>query len=211
MRPSPKSIVLLLTAAVLGASPLHAEGLLDRIRQKAEEAADSVRDAREGVGNVMNADESVVAKAEASQRGVQREIEAATDVEGRAHRAASDSELGRSARESELEAARIETADERLGDEARREVAAVERDVRNATDVESRVERAARSSEPGRAVAESEREIQRVEQTDERARAQAERRVDAALVGGAQRGVGRTEREVRDTRGAFDNLESALE
>ena len=199
-----------LTFAVLTlAMPaVHAQGIFDRIRERANEAAESVRDVRESVEDITEVDERAAAEVNAAQR----EVEAATDVEGQARRAASDTETAQSAREVQREAARIETTDERLERQARGEVAATERDVRNVTDVEARAERAVLNSEPARAVVQTEREITRIEQTDERVQANAERRVDDTLgVSDAQRAVNETERDVRGAQRAVDNLESALE
>ena len=176
-------------------------GILDRIKKKAEEATEAVREVRDDVETVTSVDE----RAEAEARAVQRDVESATDVEGRAVSAVRDSEPVRGVRESQAEIARVGSADERAEAQFQHETAVVERDLRNATDVERRAETAARSTEAGRTVVQAQRQVERAEQTDERIQANTERRVDDAL------GVSETERDVRATGRALRNLENALD
>jgi hypothetical protein len=199
---------VVLTAAACATSGAQAQGFLDRIKKKADEAADSVRDVRGDVEAVTTVDERAAAEAAAAQR----EVDAATDVEGQARRAAADTELARDARGAAADAARVGSTDERIEAEARAETAAGEREVRNATDFEGQAERGVRQSDAGRAVVQTERDVDRIAQTDERVQAAAERRVDGALgVSEAERNIGQTEQGVREAGRALDDLESALE
>ncbi len=201
---------LLAGIALLMAVPADA-GFLDRIREKAEEAADSVRDVRNEVDDIANADDRAAAEIEAQTRQAERDVNAATDIEGQADRAIADSELNRAVLETERDVRNIQTADERAEAALRAEVATSERELAAATDVEGMAEREVRSSDAARSVAQAERDARYLEQTDERAEAAAVSRADQALgVSETRREVDGVEREIGATERALDDLRNSL-
>jgi hypothetical protein len=197
-------VVAVMSCTLVFPVPSHA-GFLDRLKKKAEEATQEVRDVREDVQDVTSADDRARSEVQSEQRAAQHEIESATDLEGQARGAVQNSEPGRTVGELQSEVVSLETADERAAAQVQHEAAVAEHAISAATDVEHRAEQAVLTSQAGRTVVQTEQRVEYVEQTDERVQANAQRRADESL------GVSETQRDVRETQRALDNLGNALD
>jgi outer membrane murein-binding lipoprotein Lpp len=195
-----KASTMIIAALVLAAPSLqtgHAQGLLDRLKRKADDVADAARDLGGDIDDVTSVDEQAASRVEAAERDVAREAERTVGDTAPA-RAARDAERGlRSAEGEVLRAdAQVEhaaSADDRAAAEARRNAAALEREL----DVETRARNEVRDTA---------RAVDTVSRADEIAAAEAERRVDGAL------DPGRVERRVDEEVGAREaqrSLENA--
>jgi outer membrane murein-binding lipoprotein Lpp len=195
-----KASTMIIAALVLAAPSLqtgHAQGLLDRLKRKADDVADAARDLGGDIDDVTSVDEQAASRVEAAERDVAREAERTVGYTAPA-RAARDAVRGlRSAAGEGLRAdALVEhaaSADARAAAEARRNAAALEREL----DVETRARNEVRDTA---------RAVDTVSRADEIAAAEAERRVDGAL------DPGRVERRVDEEVGAREaqrSLENA--
>jgi hypothetical protein len=201
-----KASTLVLAALVAAAPTLqtsHAQGLLDRLKRKADEVADAARDLGEDIDDVTSVDEQAAARVDATERGIERDAERAVGDTAPA-RTARDVERGLQSAEAEVQRAdaQVEHAastDERTAAEARQNAAALERDL----DVESR----ARGEVRGNAtVRDAARTTDALSRADEIAATEAERRVDGAV---DARSVERRVDEQIGAREAERSLENA--
>jgi hypothetical protein len=202
---SPASLFAWIVAVSI-ATPVSAAGLLDRIKEKAEEAARSTREVTRDVEAVTNADERAAAEA----RGAVGQVEAAVDVEGRVRAGAADTELGRSATQTEsavrgaqYEIERAASTDERAQQTVENRIDSTVAEIDRRTDVQAQAETAVRQSEVGTAATGVEREVD------------AAGRAVRDPVGTAQQGVDRETggavRAVQDAGNAVRELGSALD
>jgi hypothetical protein len=212
----PSMFLFLCAAWACLASPAAA-GLLDQIKQKADAAARSMRDAARDVETVTTADERAAAEAESAARSAEASLQAELDVESRAQDELAATAAGRSVagaerdvRTAEHELERAATTDERLEGEARGRVGATAADIERRTDLEAQADSAARGSAVGQAVrgaqndvATVQREAAAVERAASDPAAEARRR--------ATRETDGTARSLEDAGRAARELGSALD
>lgn len=208
------TVCALLATAVIAVTPFEqaSAGLLDRIKRKAEEATEAVREVNDDIESLSETDERAEAQATSAVRAADRELEARTDVEGRTRSAVQSSELAGSARaieqdanQAQADADRIATTDERAIAELELRQQQTEREVQAAVDIEARSRNAVRGSEAARTINETEREIDNVAHSDDRARAEARSRVRQA-----SSGVDDSERALTETKQALEELGDEL-
>lgn len=196
---------LLLCLALACSAPAASAGLLDQIKQKADAAARSMRDAARDVEAVTTADERAAAEAESAARRAQAEVRSDLDVESRAQDELANTAAGRSVagverdvRAAEYELERAATTDERLERDARGRIDATAADIERQTDLEARADAAARDSSVGQAVTSAERDAAAV-----RREAAAIERTASDPAGAAR------QRANRETDGAVHSIEDA--
>lgn len=208
---------ILVAAALLALQPqgTASAGLLDRIKRKAEEATESVRELNNEIESVEQADDRVETQAGAAVTEVERDIDAGTDLEGRSRDAVSQSGVAGDARAAARETSRVEadldraaTTDERAQAEGERRLSQAERDTQTALDVEGRARTEIRGSEAAGAVARTERDIDNAAHIDERAEDEAGSRARQAR---RDSDVGASERSVAETRRAVEELGAELD
>jgi hypothetical protein len=157
-------------------------GFLDRLKERADEIADTAGEIGQDVDTVTNADEVAADRVENAGRQAERgaEQDLRNTVEATAPVSAARS-AERDVLAAEAEANRIASTDER----AAVEVQAGIRETERALDVESRAEAAVAGSEPvvetrqaERELRDAERDAARIAQADDLAEAEARRRAD---------------------------------
>jgi hypothetical protein len=208
---------LLVAAALLALQPqgTASAGLLDRIKRKAEEATESVRELNNEIESVEQADDRAEAQAAAAVNEVERDIDAGTDLEGRSRDAVSQSDVAADARAAARQANRVEadldraaTTDERAQAQGEQRLGRVEREAQTALDLEGRTRSEIRSSEAAGAVTRTERDIDNAAHIDERAEDEARSRARQAR---RDSGLGASERSVAETRRAVEELGAELD
>lgn len=180
-------------AALLAIQASHAQGLLDRLKRKADEVADAARELGDDIGDVTSADELAEDRLDAAERGIEREADSAADGIAPARPAretgAAEAEIFR----LETDVERAATADERAADEARRSAAQTQREL----DVESRARNVVRDNET---VQDAQRAADGLSRADQVAAAEAARRVDAEI------GLSQTEGSIERAGEAIEDL-----
>jgi hypothetical protein len=192
-----KMSISLLSAVVLGfvvCAPASG-GLLDRIKEKASDAARSTREVTRDVEAVKNVDERVTAEGERAVRGSEAAVDDKIDVEGRARARATDTEIGRSAAQVEREVGRVEST-----------AAEIERQ----TDVEARAESAARGSPVVEAITETQREVGQA-QSDVNAAGRVAQDPAGAVRQRADQETGGAVHAVQDVGAAVQELGAAID
>jgi hypothetical protein len=198
------SMLLVLCSAWASLAAPASAGLLDQIKQKADAAARSMRDAARDVEAVTAVDERAAAEAKSAARDVEASLQAEVDIEGRAQDELADTAAGRSVagaqrdvRAAEHEVERAATADERLAGEVRGRVGATA-DIERRTDLEAQADSAARRSAVGQAVAGAENDVATVR----REAAAVERAANDPAGAARQRAVQETDGTARSLEGA---------
>lgn len=199
-------LIATLAAATVAFQASHAQGLLDRLKRKADEVADAARDLGDDIDDVTSVDERAESRVDATGRDVERQAERAVSETAPA-RAARDTQRGVQATEAQVVRAGAEVehaanADDRAAAEAQRNAAQLERDL----DVEGRARAQLRGNA---AVRDTARATDTLSRADEIAAAEAGRRVD-----GAPRGIERRvddEIGLSETERSLDNAGDAVE
>lgn len=202
----------LLAASLLSGvafSPLANAGLLDRIKDKARDATESIQDVRGDVEDNVDAVTSVDDVAAAEVRAAENEMNAAgQQVNGQV--AAIGTADERLAATAEAEALTAVSANETVQDiaEAERQVADIENTPeRMQAGVERQAEQAVRGSAVGRTATEAEMLAAQAEAMPEQVERNAVRQADSALgVSATQRELAAAERDVDETGRALEDL-----
>jgi hypothetical protein len=212
----PSMLLVLCCAWACLASPAAA-GLLDQIKQKADAAARSMRDAARDVETVTTADERAAAEAEGAARSAEASLQAELDVESRAQDELAATAAGRSVagaerdvRAAEHELERAATTDERLEGEVRGRAGATAADIERRTDLEGQADSAARGSTVGQAVAGAESDVATARREAAAVQRTANDPAGAARRRAAQETDG-TARSLEDAARAARELGSALD
>jgi hypothetical protein len=163
---------LILINALLPGQSADADGLLDRLKRKADGASREARDLRDDV----EAATDVEARVEST---VDRAIPSETQIEHRAAASIESTAAVQAVRQVESDADDVATADERAHAAVTGERNSLESEVDRATDVEGRARNEVGRTEAARTVRETQRDVHSVTTIDDRAEREVQRQRDS--------------------------------
>jgi hypothetical protein len=153
---------LILTSASLLGQSAAADGLLDRLKRRAEAATREAKELRSDVEAATDVDARV-------EGTIDRAVPSEADVEQRAAARVQDTPAVEAVHEAASDAEYVTTADERARAAVSGEQHAVEHEIDRATDIEGRARAEISQTEAAHAVRETQRDVDSVTTIDEQA------------------------------------------